>query len=66
MEEWKTEYPWDEEKNEFCDRECYEFNEKLKVQFDDKCCEHCKKYLTLQCSYLEDFMIEIVDLEDFE
>ena len=69
MAEWEKEFELDnedEEENEFCNRECYEFNEKLKSQFDDDCCEHCRKYLTLQCEYLEDFMEEIVDFEHYE
>ncbi|MEE9152232.1 MAG: hypothetical protein V3U20_10445 [Thermoplasmata archaeon] len=66
MEEWKKGFEWMEEENEFCNRECYEFNDKLKNLFDDNCCEHCIKYLTLQCERLEDFMEEIVDLDDYE
>lgn len=69
MEEWKKGFEWEdeeEEEEEFCNRECYVFNEKLKTQFDDNCCEHCLKYLTLQCEYLEDFMAEIVDLDEYE
>lgn len=66
MEEWDKGYEWDDEEEEFCDRECYEFNKKLKAQFDDKCCEHCRKYLTLSCEHLEDFMDEIVDVVDYE
>jgi hypothetical protein len=37
-----------------------------KKKFDDKCCEHCRKYLTLSCEHLEDFMDEIVDVVDYE
>jgi hypothetical protein len=55
----------DEEEQEFCNRECYEFNEKLKADLDDTCCEHCGKYLTLQCQYLDDFLDEIEDLEEY-
>ena len=65
MGEWEDKF-WDVEKDEFCDRECYEFNEKLKSQFDDRCCQHCKKYLTLQCQYLDEFMEEIDELDDYE
>lgn len=67
MEEWNKGYEWDEEEDEeFCGRECYEFNEKLKEQFDDDCCEHCRKFLTLHCEHLGDFMSEIDDLGDYE
>ncbi|UCF08479.1 MAG: hypothetical protein JSW28_01975 [Thermoplasmata archaeon] len=70
MAEWNRGY-WEEENGEeeeadFCDRECYVFNERLKKQFDDDCCEHCSKYLTIQCEYLEDFMEKISDLGDFD
>lgn len=68
MNEWEKEYKWLPKINEdeFCNRECYEFNERLKSQFDDDCCEHCKKYLTIQCEHLEDFQAEIEDLSDYE
>jgi hypothetical protein len=66
MEEWNKGFEWDEDEEEFCGRECYEFNEKLKEQFDDDCCEHCRKYLTLQCEHLDDFMDEIEDFGDYE
>ncbi len=65
MEEWNKGYEWMGEENEFCGRECYQFNEKLKIQFDDDCCEHCRKYLTLSCEHLQDFMDEL-DLDDYE
>jgi hypothetical protein len=66
MEEWEQGYWDDEEEDEFCGRECYEFNNKLKEQFDDDCCEHCMKYLTLQCAHLEDFMDELSDMGDYD
>ena len=67
MEEWEPGY-WNEEdeEDEFCGRECYIFNNKLKGQFDDDCCEHCKMYLTLQCAHLEDFMEELSDMGDYD
>ena len=67
MEEWEPGY-WNEEdeEDEFCGRDCYEFNSKLKEQFDDDCCEHCRKYLTLQCAHLEDFMGELSDMGDYD
>jgi hypothetical protein len=68
MEEWNKGYEWtdEEEEEDFCDRECYVFNEKLKEHFDDDCCEHCTKYLTLQCEHLGDFMNEIDDFGDYD
>jgi hypothetical protein len=68
MDEWDKDYAWGGKKigDEFCGRECYEFNGKLKDQFDDDCCEHCSKYLTLQCEYLEDFMSEIDGYIEYE
>lgn len=67
MEEWDKGF-WDveDEEDEFCGRDCYEFNTRMKEQFDDECCEHCKKYLTLQCTHLEDFMDEIADFGDYD
>ena len=67
MEEWEPGY-WSEEddEDEFCGWECYEFNEKLKSQFDDDCCEHCKKYLNLQCAHLGDFMEELSDMGNYD
>lgn len=45
-----------EEENEFCGRECYEFNENLEANKDDECCEHCRKYMTLNCKHIDDFL----------
>lgn len=68
MDEWDKDYKWMSkgEENEFCGRICYEFSDKLKNQFDDDCCEHCVKYLTLQCEHLEDFMDEIDGFIEYE
>jgi hypothetical protein len=41
---------------EYCGRECYEFNENLDPSKDDECCEHCRKYLTVQCKYIDEFL----------
>ncbi len=72
MEEWDKDYPWtdedededEEEEDEFCDRECYVFNYRLKIQLDDNYCWHCIKYLTLRCEYIEDFIEEIEEFTD--
>jgi hypothetical protein len=66
MEEWGRGFGWNDEESEFCNRECYEFDERLKAQFDDSCCGHCRKYLTIQCEHLEDFMEKIDDLSGYE
>jgi hypothetical protein len=49
----------EEEGDEFCNRECYEFNSKMGADLDDKCCRHCKKYLTLHCPHIKEFMDEV-------
>jgi len=43
--------------------ECYEFNERLDPSLDDGECIHCRKYLTLSCPHIDEFLD---DLEDFE
>lgn len=43
--------------------ECYIFNPRLKKEFDDGKCEHCKKYLTMLCPYISEFIDEVEDLE---
>ena len=50
--------------DEFCGRECYEFNARLESSLNDRCCVHCSKYLTLRCPYLDDFMDDIEDYGD--
>ncbi|MCK5548830.1 MAG: hypothetical protein KAI64_07425 [Thermoplasmata archaeon] len=45
------------------DLECYEFNTRLKSKFDDGLCDHCKKYLTLECAHI-DWFIEDDHFED--
>jgi hypothetical protein len=50
--------------DEFCDRECYEFNARLESSLNDGCCVHCSKYLTLRCPSLDDFMDDIEDYGD--
>ncbi|MCL4325993.1 MAG: hypothetical protein M1481_04125 [Candidatus Thermoplasmatota archaeon] len=47
----------------FIDRECYTFNKDLKSKFNDKRCEHCKFYLTMNCKYINDFIDEMEDME---
>lgn len=49
----------EEEPDKFCNRECYVFNVKIEGALDDKCCKHCKLYLTLQCPHINEFMDEV-------
>jgi hypothetical protein len=49
----------EEDPDKFCNRECYAFNVKLEAGLDDKCCKHCKLYLTLQCPHISEFMDEV-------
>lgn len=42
--------------------ECYEFYLKLQERFDDGMCEHCRKYLTVECPHIDEFLEE----EEFE
>ena len=43
--------------------ECYIFNPRLKKEFNDGKCEHCKKYLTTSCPYINEFIDEVEDME---
>lgn len=38
---------------------CYEFNESLPVEMDDGKCIHCRKYLTVQCERIDEFIDEV-------
>jgi hypothetical protein len=49
----------EEDPDKYCNRECYVFNAKLEGTLDDKCCKHCKLYLTLQCPHINEFMDEV-------
>lgn len=42
--------------------ECYEFFTTLQKRFDDGLCEHCRKYLTVKCPHIDEFIEE----EEFE
>ena len=53
----------DDEVEPFCNRDCYDFNERLDRSKDDKCCVHCNLYLTLACPHLKDFMDDIDGLD---
>jgi len=53
----------EEDDARFINRECYEFNSKLDAGQDDKHCRHCKKYLTLHCPHIKDFMDDVEDYE---
>lgn len=38
--------------------ECYDFNVNLSTRFDDGLCEHCRKYLTINCPHIDTFIGE--------
>ena len=38
--------------------ECYEFYKKLPSGFNDGLCEHCRKYLTVECPNIDKFLEE--------
>lgn len=46
-----------------CDQACYEFNEKLPADSDDRKCRSCRKYLTTLCDQIEHFLDEDGDVE---
>jgi hypothetical protein len=46
------------EDDEFRYRECYEFNTTLAADQDDERCEHCAKFLTLNCKHIDEFINE--------
>jgi hypothetical protein len=48
---------------DFCNRECYEPDPTFDKALDDKCCVHCRKYLTTECQYIDDFMDDVEDYE---
>ena len=48
--------PEEKSEDEFRYRECYEFNESLPTEKDDERCERCKKFLTVQCKYIDEFI----------
>lgn len=37
---------------------CYEFNGVLAPSQDDGRCVHCRKFLTLECAYIDHFVAE--------
>ena len=42
---------------------CYEFNTRLKAYLDDGLCEHCRKWLTVECENIDEF-VEEEELDD--
>lgn len=44
------------EDDEYRYRECYQFNEDLDDLMDDARCVHCRKYLTLDCPHIGEFI----------
>jgi hypothetical protein len=45
--------------------DCYEFHTKLLARFDDDLCEHCKKFLTLECPHIDEFVEDAEVDEEF-
>ncbi len=37
---------------------CYDFNASIAPDGDDGRCVHCRKYLTVECEYIEEFLDE--------
>lgn len=37
---------------------CYEFNRSMDGSADDGRCTRCRKYLTVECEYIEQFLDE--------
>ncbi len=37
---------------------CYEFNPSLSPSADDGMCAHCRKFLTLECEFIDHFLEE--------
>jgi len=37
---------------------CYDFNVNLRPLMDDGTCEHCRKWLTVECEIIDDFIGE--------
>ncbi len=35
---------------------CYEFNTTFLPMLDDRSCEHCRKWLTMECEHIDDFI----------
>ncbi len=46
----------DEFDDEFIGYPCFEFNPALSPDQNDTRCVHCRKYLTVQCEYLDQFL----------
>jgi hypothetical protein len=44
--------------DEYTDRKCYEFNAYLEPALDDGRCVHCRKFFTLECEYIDEFIEE--------
>ncbi len=42
--------------DEFIGYPCYDFNPALDPARNDTRCVHCRKYLTLECEYLDEFL----------
>ena len=52
----------EEDADRFIDRECYEFNSRLLVAWNDRHCSHCRHYLTSRCPHIDEFLDDVEDL----
>ena len=48
----------DDNDDSYIGRECYVFNTSLSVEDDDTACNHCAKFMTIQCQYIGEFIDE--------
>ncbi|MBI5001263.1 MAG: hypothetical protein HZB92_07055 [Euryarchaeota archaeon] len=51
----------EEDEDELRYRECYLFNEHLDEELNDERCEHCRKFMTLMCERIDEFIEEEED-----
>ena len=47
--------------DDFIGYPCFEFNAALDPELNDTRCVHCRKYLTVQCEYLDQFLGDEAD-----
>ena len=48
------------------DQPCYEFNDALPPQENDRKCVHCRKFLTISCEQIDRFLDEDGDVGGIE
>ena len=50
---------------EFSERiKCFDFNRNLDQMMEDYSCDHCNRYLTLQCPHISAFLEEYNEAEE--